>query len=225
MRESFLKYDEDGSGDIDNQEIAKLMADLFPEAAFDPKKRAELHKILAEVDENQDGSLDFPDFLRLMRQFDDMQERQRLMKEEYCKEVTQFSPQEVEGFRSLFIGKEEEDGSYRVNLGLQEFIDMLSTVVRLTRPQQLEVTALFNNVTCSKDGDASRKALMSSSDQLKARRGSNVSPQGSTIDFPEFCVLMHQLLENNFADIQEQSSRIVQKEKQRRERRRSQGRG
>lgn len=218
MRDSFRKYDEDGSGDIDNQEIAKLMADLFPDAASDATRRGELTKILAEVDENGDGSLDFPDFLRLMRQFDDMQERSRIAKEELAMSKVQFTPTEVEDFRQLFLGKEQRDGSYRNALPFDQFSELIQKVVKLTRKQQEELYEFFSKIDATTEG-GSPKALMSSTDQLKLKRESTAN-KGLTVDFPEFLLLMDQLLAMDFAGIRENSERIAENERARSRQRR-----
>lgn len=216
MRESFQKYDEDGSGDIDNQEIAKLMADLFPDAASNPTRRGELSKILAEVDENGDGSLDFPDFLRLMRQFDDMQERSRIAKEELAMSKVQFTPAEVEDFRQLFLGKEQRDGSYRNALPFDQFSELVQKVVKLTRKQQEELYEIFIKIDAPSEG-GSPKAFVSSTDQLKQNRVS-IANARSTVDFPEFLLLMDHLLAVNFAGIRENSERIAEHERQKQKR-------
>eukprot|EP00930_Biecheleria_cincta_P019218 TRINITY_DN14728_c0_g4_i1.p1 TRINITY_DN14728_c0_g4~~TRINITY_DN14728_c0_g4_i1.p1 ORF type:complete len:1144 (+),score=192.45 TRINITY_DN14728_c0_g4_i1:94-3525(+) len=219
MRESFRKYDEDGSGDIDNQEIAKLMADLFPDAASDATRRGELTKILAEVDENGDGSLDFPDFLRLMRQFDDMQERSRIAKEELAMSKVQFTPAEVEDFRQLFLGKEQRDGSYRNALPFDQFSELIQKVVKLTRKQQEELYDMFSKVDAPTEG-GSPKVLVSSTDQLKLKGQSTAASNALTVDFPEFLLLMDRLLATDFAGIRENSERIAESERQRQKQKR-----
>ena len=76
MRAKFDHYDEDGSGAISNRELAKLLEDVFPEIATSRRLRPIMLEILKEADQDGDGQLDFNDFLRLMRQFHNLQEHQ-----------------------------------------------------------------------------------------------------------------------------------------------------
>lgn len=96
-RTKFTVYDADGGGDIAGLELRKLLADIFPEAHKNADQRARLEKILREVDQDGDGSLDFADFLRLMRHYiDDCEvEELKTMNES-------FSDDEAAQFREIF---------------------------------------------------------------------------------------------------------------------------
>eukprot|EP00768_Dysnectes_brevis_P006467 gnl/Dysnectes_brevis/510_a566_4584.p1 GENE.gnl/Dysnectes_brevis/510_a566_4584~~gnl/Dysnectes_brevis/510_a566_4584.p1 ORF type:complete len:175 (+),score=40.98 gnl/Dysnectes_brevis/510_a566_4584:28-525(+) len=61
IREAFELFDSDGSGSIDPKELKVAMRAL----GFEPK-REELKKMIAEVDMEGKGSIDFNAFLRLM---------------------------------------------------------------------------------------------------------------------------------------------------------------
>ena len=69
LREEYLKtafqmFDKDGSGAIDKRELQALLAgDEFK----DVYSEAQLKAAIAEVDENGDGEIDFPEFLHMMR--------------------------------------------------------------------------------------------------------------------------------------------------------------
>ena len=57
-------FDKDGSGAIDKGELqALLQGDEFK----DVYSEAQLKAAIAEVDENGDGEIDFPEFLHMMR--------------------------------------------------------------------------------------------------------------------------------------------------------------
>merc|ERR1712050_109044 len=105
LEERFKQYDTDGSGDINNKELPKLLEDLFPELATSAHLRPDLLKLLKEIDVEEDLELDFPDFLRLVRQFHDLQEKERIMKEQDAVRSTNFTFCEVEEFRELFMGE------------------------------------------------------------------------------------------------------------------------
>merc|ERR1712216_970459 len=102
FKEEFAKYDNDGSGDISSKELIKLLLKLFPEASTSPKEKERLQRLLAKVDEGGDGSLDFSDFLMLMREYWDEMDEIKLRKERGSVLMTGFSPQEVEEFRVIF---------------------------------------------------------------------------------------------------------------------------
>lgn len=69
-RKKFEFYDKDGGGDIEGSELRALLTDIFP-PSNDVKKQQRLVDMLQEVDQDGSGSLDFNDFLRLMRHFKD----------------------------------------------------------------------------------------------------------------------------------------------------------
>lgn len=68
MRESYLRtafnmFDKDGSGKIDESELAQL---LSGDGLKDHFTRAQLEKAIGEIDENGDGEIDFEEFMAMM---------------------------------------------------------------------------------------------------------------------------------------------------------------
>jgi len=210
MREKFAAYDVDGSGDIDNHELAKLFQDLCPDMSSNMAKRAEVARILAEVDPKKTGSLDFPDFLRLMRQVDDMQDNLRIAKESFAVERTKFSSREVEEFRRIFLGEELEDGSVRGMLQLEEFLEILGPVVGLGRAHQEELTQLFFDIDAHMREDLKQKVVAPLSPKNQRYGHMPINTPRIAVDFPEFLVLMHVVLERNACHVKEQSKLIVE---------------
>ena len=60
-KEAFDLFDKDGSGSIDVGEIVKIMKNFGY-----PMKKSEAQKLVAEIDNNGDGELDFEEFVTLM---------------------------------------------------------------------------------------------------------------------------------------------------------------
>merc|ERR1712224_488298 len=63
IKEAFDLFDTDGSGNIDQKELKVAMRAL----GFEPK-REEIKKMIADVDKDNSGVIDFPEFLDMMTQ-------------------------------------------------------------------------------------------------------------------------------------------------------------
>lgn len=209
MREKFAVYDADGSGDIDNHELAKLFQDLCPDMSSNMAKRSEVARILTEVDPDKTGSLDFPDFLRLMRQVDDMQDRLRMAKEAFAVEKTKFSSREVEEFRRIFLGEESEDGSMRGLLRLDEYLEMVGPVVGLGKANLDELTRLFFDIDSHMHEEYREKVVAPLSPKNQRYESMPLNRPRIAVDFPEFLILMQMLLDKNACRIKEQSKLIA----------------
>ena len=61
IKEAFDLFDTDGSGNIDQKELKVAMRAL----GFEPK-REEIKKMIADVDKDNSGVIDFPEFLTMM---------------------------------------------------------------------------------------------------------------------------------------------------------------
>jgi len=62
MRKLFVRFDEDGSGEIDALELADLFREMGYRATLE-----EIHVFVLQVDSSGNNQLDFPEFMRLMR--------------------------------------------------------------------------------------------------------------------------------------------------------------
>lgn len=143
-RSRFASYDNDGSGDIGGSELRELLGEILPAASFSMKHRARLEKLLKEADEDGNGTLDFGDFLRLMRHHHDDCDREELEKIEKAISETQFSDEEAKQFRTIF---EEMDGEATGHVTLSNVQKMLNGVCPLYRQHIAELTSIFNEVT------------------------------------------------------------------------------
>jgi calcium-dependent protein kinase len=85
---AFKKFDLNGSGSIDRQELAKVLCDenvaeaLHLGDADDGNSQQLLDDTFATVDSNGDGLIDFDEFLKMMRQHEGKQERKSPVKQE-----------------------------------------------------------------------------------------------------------------------------------------------
>jgi Ca2+-binding EF-hand superfamily protein len=198
MRTRFQKYDVDKSGDISNSELRLLLQDLFPGLATSPKLRPYLLRLLMEVDENSDGQLDFPDFMRLMRQVHDLQEHDRHDREVKLLEEGHFSREEVDQFRELFTGVITAGGVQgRNTASLSEITQMLGAFVPLDKDHVRKLKEILKEIVRSTEG---------------AGHISSFLPNEA--DFPDFLLLMRRLLDDNFAQINDWAGRAVEKAKE-----------
>merc|ERR1719322_354765 len=83
---------------------------------------------MREVDADAGGSLDFHDFVRLMEQFRELQQREQRDKELRAIEETRFSQREVEEFREHFLAN---DSSGTGQLSFEDIKGMLRTICPL----------------------------------------------------------------------------------------------
>lgn len=78
FRKLFQEFDNDGTGDIAGAELRKLISNIFPNLNKSIADRRLMEEILNDVDRDGSGSLDFADFLRLMRHYHDEHDRTQL---------------------------------------------------------------------------------------------------------------------------------------------------
>lgn len=176
MEQSFKRYDSDHSGQLTGGEIVKVLVEHFPTLAGDVCRRPLIQKLLKEADEDDNGKLDFPDFLRLMRQVKDIQDQLMITKELKAIEETQFSPTEVYEFRELLLAVRGE----AKEIGFDEVKGLLGAIVPMGAKNLSELQRKFKEV---------------------AGRQSGVEGSEDMLDFPEFLWLMRELLDINFANM------------------------
>lgn len=150
LKEIFDRYDHDGSGDIANKELRTLLMGLFPHLAGDPLNRPRIRAVIDAADEDRNGSLDFGDFLRLVRECHDIDLWSHFEREQQAIKDSGFTVREVAEFRELFMGEEE-----RSVLKLEDMKEMLSKIIPLGHKNSEELGKLFEDmVKGSHDGKA-----------------------------------------------------------------------
>jgi len=179
LKACFGEYDKDGSGEISDKELRLLLESIFPQLATSKESRPQLVRLLDKADSDRSGTLNFHDFLRLVNQCHDLKEQERLQKEQKAIRETGFAPEEVQGFRELFMGDVE-----RLLLSFDDLKEMMSGVVPLGHKNSLELEAVFKPIASQTDA-------------------------GQSADFSDFLHIMRRLLDTNFAGLEEHARRAA----------------
>jgi len=178
QKKVFNYYDADLSGDIGRSELQRLCSEIFPEDVLPSKQ---LRKLLGNVDEDGGGTLDFNEFLDLMRQCYDIYDEAKLRKERNIVESTGFRAHEVKDFRAIFVG---EDRLISDRLTFEAVKGLLHGITPLGDKLVTHLSRIWENHLA-------------------------LDTTHWSIDFPDFLRLMKHLLEVNFADITSKSAKLV----------------
>lgn len=142
-KEKFEIYDADHSGDISNRELQRLLLDLYPADAMSKDARPKMQKLMEAVDDDQNGRLDFGDFLRLNRQYQTELENERILKEHLAIEETGFETSEVDEYRSLF---QASKGNGASTMTFSEIHKMINSIVPLGDKHKEELKAIIGSM-------------------------------------------------------------------------------
>jgi Ca2+-binding EF-hand superfamily protein len=184
LKDSFNTYDQDMSGEIDGSETIRLFESEFPSISNDPFRRPQLLQLLRDADEDGNGSLNFPDFLRIMRQLRDMQDQMRLSKELDAVNSTKFTPPEVQEFRELFVAA----GHGLKELDFNMVRELLKGIVPMGAKNIQELRQKFIKMAAKQCG---------------------VVGDVDLLDFPEFLWLMRELIATNFAGMNGKAEQVA----------------
>eukprot|EP00929_Paragymnodinium_shiwhaense_P066037 TRINITY_DN33095_c0_g1_i3.p1 TRINITY_DN33095_c0_g1~~TRINITY_DN33095_c0_g1_i3.p1 ORF type:complete len:789 (-),score=238.32 TRINITY_DN33095_c0_g1_i3:371-2737(-) len=144
LRKRFEAYNEASvmrggvDGELSGFELRKVLKDLFPQFALSAVHRPQLIKIFEEADSDGSGSVDFEEFLCLVRECHDLRDRARLEAERKAIADCTFSRHEVVAFRDLFIGETE-----RNEMTLNEILELLRLSLPLGERNQKVVIELY----------------------------------------------------------------------------------
>eukprot|EP00440_Ansanella_granifera_P051785 gb/GFBE01056144.1/.p1 GENE.gb/GFBE01056144.1/~~gb/GFBE01056144.1/.p1 ORF type:complete len:1182 (+),score=250.71 gb/GFBE01056144.1/:1-3546(+) len=183
LRSKFDKFDADGSGDVQKEELAALLLDIFPGMADDPAKRPQLLSILKESDKNSNGCLDFAEFLILMQKVEDVGHQIQLAKERQVVMETGFSMQEVSDFREVFL---DRTGG-KAGIPFQVFKDLISPVCPMGAKNSQDILNLWNDIIPA------------------------VRNEIADADFPDFLAVMRRVLDTDFGDVHERSKQRIER--------------
>merc|ERR1712232_1018636 len=140
LRVDFDEFDSDKSGEVDSDELMPLINKVFPGIGQDPHHRPLILEMIHEADEDGSGSLDFDDFLRLMRMVGDLEHKRMLQREEEVMDETHFSPHEVREFREIF----STHASRQDHITFPDTCELLRPVCALGDKNLAVLTELFN---------------------------------------------------------------------------------
>ncbi|CAE7605573.1 cbpM [Symbiodinium natans] len=103
LRTHFLRFDKDGNGVLRRSELVQLIEVLFPRHASLPEFRPYFMQLLGYADADKSDSLDFTEFVRMIRKISDHEEEHKY--ESFNKTLSQlrFSAKEAAEFRGLFL--------------------------------------------------------------------------------------------------------------------------
>lgn len=173
-REQFDEYDRDHSGDISLKELYPLL-EAIGKGPRNVRERDKLAKMIADVDEDGGGEIDFLEFLRLMRRFLDDADIEKMQKEKDAIANSKFEEHEISMWRQIF---EQYDPDGSGELDKDEVKLLLRTVgirVDLAPPiQQAQYSQLFQQ--CDQD-------------------------ESDSLDLPEFLILMRRFIDVDFGGL------------------------
>lgn len=183
LRGKFGKYDRDHSGELEQGEIVRLLEEIFPKAKTNDAESLRIKRLMEEADKDGSGTLNFYDFLAMMRQYHDEKDEEYLRKEEAAVLETGFSKDEVDQFKEIYNSADKYKSG---ELSFQEVRAMLSVVIPsgVLEEQVKELTEIL----CGCDEDGNRET-----------------------DFPEFLILMKKVQNVNFAEINERSEKVAKR--------------
>lgn len=142
LRECFNKFDKDKSGSVEKRELAKIIAEYFPEATKSREGRAEMQLIIKDVDVDGNGALDFLEFLVLMRRCDDIRDEGDIQLEGTVAAALGIEPEELEGFRQIFASKANWVGE----LTPEAVLEILSNITELSDEDAQELNKIIREV-------------------------------------------------------------------------------
>merc|ERR1719321_985202 len=106
---AFKQFDVDGGGTLSIQEINPILNDLG-KAPKTVQQRKRLMEMIAEIDSDNTGEIDFLEFLQLMRKFVTDRDAEYMRKEKNAAQRAKFSADETKAWRTIFL-KFDADGS------------------------------------------------------------------------------------------------------------------
>lgn len=169
----FQVYDHSGDGAVRCSDLRNLLSDLFPDIATTAEGRPRLIEILNEADADGSGSIDETEFIHMVGQCRESEERDFYFKEQDAIKACKLSNKEVEDFRALYMG--DGWGFDRNGLDFDQLDRMLRPICKMSAEDKATLKTIFTAICPSKE----------------------------ELDFAEFLLVMNRLIESNFCGIGE----------------------
>jgi len=186
LQRQFDKYDTQGTGELAGKQLRVLLGVLVPAARKNQAAHKRVRELLEEVDKDFSGSMDFDEFLAMMRHVRDFASSEKLKKEKLAVQETRFTQVELKGFRQVFRMFDTDNS---VDMGLPELQQMLTIIVGGAATGHKSTQELKQ---CFKSFDEDREP-----------------GQEYAVDFPEFLQLMRHLTDQNWCGINDKSDQMV----------------
>jgi len=187
LQDCFASFDLNNDGEIREAELGQLIEVMFPEMAHNAAMRGTLVQLLKDIDADGSGSIDFQDFLRLTSRLCEMQDAERHEREQHVIELTAFSQEEVDEFRSLFM---EHDQNNQGGIKLAGAKSMIHAITPLGDVLAAQFAEIFKSITAAN------------------RTGRPIERSADEMDFPEFLMLMRKLLDMDFGRLKSKTARL-----------------
>jgi len=175
MRKQFACYDSDKKGFLNDQEVQKLLEDMYPHLTT--TKNVECRQQMQEImKDSHKGNTDFRAFLKLVRMFHGLMDREKVKMERETINQTGFTEIEVNEFRELFVG-----GTDRETMSLPQLLEMIAPLVPMGEKNATALAELYLEVVGGKDAGR----------------------EGAEAEFSDFLLLFRRMLDLNIGSINE----------------------
>lgn len=172
LTHTFRTYDPDGKGRIEKRQLRRLLLEHCPQAERTQEGREQIAEMVKESDADRSGSIEFQEFLLLMRLVSNRCSREKLAKERAAVADTRFSVRELREFRKVFRSFARDP---RGDMHFDELQEMMGTITRAAT------------------GARGSQELL---DIVRRYAGSD-----DALDFPQFLHVMRDLVEKNWGNI------------------------
>jgi len=142
LREAFKTFDKDNNGTIEKVEFQDLISTYFPDALKSRTEQQDVVRLIKEIDVDGNQTIDFIEFLHLVRKCDDMRDAADLKLEKEVVKACGFSQEETDGFRQVFT----ENIGWTGELDVPALAELLGTVIYLTEARTAELVELVKSV-------------------------------------------------------------------------------
>eukprot|EP00913_Durusdinium_trenchii_P025800 g24214.t1 len=134
LTHTFRTYDPDGKGRIEKRQLRRLLLEHCPQAERTQEGREQIAEMVKEGRQarrrrhvNRSGSIEFQEFLLLMRLVSNRCSREKLAKERAAVADTRFSVRELREFRKVFRSFARDP---RGDMHFDELQEMMGTITR-----------------------------------------------------------------------------------------------
>lgn len=165
LRGIFQKYDANDSGKLDDVELRALIHDLMPEAMLSYEGNREMQRVLSNLPPSADApvtatrsrrpsdttarvpsSLDFFQFLTLMRRYYDLRDEKDITREADSVLECGLPAEEVEAFREIFLLHVDSSGE----MDMSTLLAMITKLTEVKEKHEIELEALVKELSPEK---------------------------------------------------------------------------